>query len=232
MRRWFIGWWAGALLALLALAQMVGSPGFAADGEASVERSLLYLQMGLPEMALHELEKAGVAGGAAVEVLVLQGLLLEGVGRPEQAAAVLAEAGKAAPSGPAVLTPAVVKTFLGRLLADRGRVAEALDLYREALAADASLGLARLGLAEGLARLGREGEAIEEYRRFLADNPEDPEALAAVGRLYLTTGQTEEARQSLELALRLDPGLPGVADALRRLKEAEVGQHKTPPGNG
>jgi tetratricopeptide (TPR) repeat protein len=229
MKRRFGGQWAGMLLALLVLAEAAGSPGLAGESRAGLERSLLYLQMGLPEMALHELEKTGPA---APEVLLLRGLLLEAAGRPDQAAAVLAEAGKETSPGPAVLTAAVVKTFLGRLLAERGRLEEALGLYREALAADASLGLARLGLAEGLTRLGQEGEALEEYRRFLADNPEDPEALAAAGRLYLATGQTEEARRSLEAALRLNPGLPGVSDTLRRLKDADSSRPKAPPGNG
>ncbi len=232
MQRVVRGRVAGALLTLLVLVQAAGSPGFASNGEAGLERSLLYLQMGLPEMALHELEKAGAAGGALVEALVLQGLLLQAVGRPEQATTILAKAEKEASPGPAILASSAIKAFLGRLLADRGRVEEALQLYREALAADASLGLARLGLAEGLARQGRNEEAIEEYQRFLAENPEDPQALAAVGQLYLVTGRLEDARRSLELALRFDPSLPGVVDALRQLKAAEGGQNRTPQDNG
>ncbi|MGE5552692.1 MAG: tetratricopeptide repeat protein [Betaproteobacteria bacterium] len=231
MRCKFSRRWGGALLALLALAPVVaGSPGVAAKRGTGLERSLLYLQMGLPEMALHELEKSAAEG--TVEVLVFEGLLREAMGQPERAAAVLAEAAHVAPPDPAALGPAVIRALQARLLADGGRLNEALGLYREALAADASLGLARRGLAEGLARLGRNEEAIEEYRRFLADNPEDCQALVAVGQLYLAVGRLEEAKTSFALALRLDPGYPGVAETLRRLKGTDAGASQRPQETG
>ncbi|MDI6871552.1 MAG: tetratricopeptide repeat protein [Bacillota bacterium] len=236
MGRGFRRSWARALTGLLLLVYLpvtcaVGPPGVAAAGGAELEKPLLYLQMGLPELALHELEKASAAGGAEAEILVLRGLLLEALGRPERAVETFTAAEQAVSSGSAVLSRPAIKAFLGRAAADRGRVDEAVELYREALSADPSLGLARVGLAEGLSRLGRTEEAIAEYERFLEDNPDDPEALAAVGQLYLVTGRAAEARRALEMAVRLNPGLTEAAEALRRLKEGG-GSARPLKGNG
>lgn len=186
-RRWPAVVLAGLLAGSFWLA---ARPGEAAGGATALERGLLYLQMGLPELALTELEKAGDAAlqvvgqpAAVVEFLVLRGLLGQALGHPQRAEADLAAAEERAAGGPAVLSGAVVKTFRARALADRGEVGRAIALYREALAADESLGLARLGLAELLEKGGRTAEALAEYRSFLALNPGDPEALAAVDRL-------------------------------------------------
>ncbi|HHW14323.1 MAG TPA: tetratricopeptide repeat protein [Firmicutes bacterium] len=182
-------WWNGAVLVALLVGAigLVTWPGAAAGGATPLERGLLYLQMGLPELALAELEKADDAAGEAaglLESLVLRGLLAQALGRPEQADAALAAAEEhAAAAGPAGLSAAVVETFRARALAERGETDRAMALYRKAVAADGSLGLARLGLAELLEKEGRTAEAITEYRSFLALSPGDPEALAALDRL-------------------------------------------------
>jgi tetratricopeptide (TPR) repeat protein len=178
--------------------------------------------MDLPELALRELEKAGEAGGRlAAEALVLEALVLEAVGRPEQARVRLEAAAKVLGPANGPLRPSIIRAFLGQAASAQGRVSEAVDLYREALEGDPGLGLARRGLAEALGLQGRTEEAIAQYREYLTGNPEDAEALTAVGQLYLSGGRTGEAKTALEQALRLDPGVPGAAEALRRAEEAE-----------
>jgi tetratricopeptide (TPR) repeat protein len=222
-----------ALVCAVGVAGVAVAPGLAAVAEPGLERGLLYLQMDLPELALRELERAAEAGErVAAEALVLQGLVLEAVGRPERAAAPLEEAAKQLAPLAGTLSVPVVKAFLGRSAASRGRVSEAVGLYREALAQDPGLGLARLGLAEALGTQGRVEEAIAEYREFLAANPVDADALAALGELYLTAGRPAEAQTTLEQAMRLDPGAPGAAAALRRAREAgSMGTVNGPDGN-
>lgn len=213
-RRWLGVGLGAAMLAWAAVSVLASGD----DGGGA--RGLLYLQMDLPELALHEFEKAAGAGGAAAELLVVQGLLLQAVGRPEQAAAVLKAAEEEAGRSPGALSVGAIRTFAAEALARRGLFSEAAALYREALAAEADLGLARLGLARTLAKRGELAEAAAEFQGFLSANPDDADALADFGELLVRLGKTAEARSALEEALRLNPGLTAAREALRRLEEA------------
>lgn len=218
-RRWY-----AAVVALTMLVYAAGSA-VASPNEAGLQRGLLYLQMDLPELGLQEIEKSGAAS-ASLEGLVLHGLLLQALGRLEEAERALRAAGKDLREGPASLSAAVVQTFLAGVLAARGQVTQAASLYRQALAADPGLGLARVGLARILSGQGEIEEAIAQYRTFLEENPEDAEALAALGELYARTGRVAEAREALETALRLNPDLSSARETLSGLARTAG---ETPP---
>lgn len=202
----------GATVARVAAAEPSG-------GEA-VGRGLLYLQLGLQEMALSQLEAAAQREGASADTLVLYGLLLEVTGRTGKAAEVLAAAERRVESeGGASLTAAEVRTFAAGALAAGGATGEASQKYASAVADEAGLGLAHAGLAALLDAQGQATQAIKEYERYLELSPDDGAAWAALGRLYASGGRTAEAIEALERALRLNPGLSGAVELMHRLKE-------------
>ena len=61
--------------------------------------------------------------------------------------------------------------------------------------------------AEGLARLGKYAEAIDEYQRELVDNPSDEAALFGLALAQARLGKTSEAVQSYLQTLRINPDL-------------------------
>lgn len=79
-----------------------------------------------------------------------------------------------------------------------GRLDEAVDKLREALAVDETYPLAHAALAVVLQRLGRHDEAIAEARRVCELEPQDPFSFTALSvtyqRAYAGTGQMEFIR--------------------------------------
>jgi Flp pilus assembly protein TadD len=57
-----------------------------------------------------------------------------------------------------------------------------------------------------LAEDGRTAEALEVYQRLAQDYPELPEAHNNLAVLYAARGDLERARQSLDMAIRTNPG--------------------------
>jgi hypothetical protein len=66
-------------------------------------------------------------------------------------------------------------------------------------------------LAEAHTRMGQPSAAIGCLRRLLQGAPDDPDALAALGRTYLDLGRAEEARDVAERACAAAPGDPAPA---------------------
>lgn len=85
-----------------------------------------------------------------------------------------------------------------------GRVPEALEVYREALANGASPRL-RTEYADLLHRLGFSDDAEAEYRRVLAAS-ENVEARVNLGLVHVERGEAAAALEQFDRALRLDPG--------------------------
>ncbi|MER5733780.1 tetratricopeptide repeat protein, partial [Streptomyces sp. NPDC002138] len=119
---------------------------------------------------------------------------------------------------------------------------EALRMFEGALRTDPAQAEARGGRARALASLGREGEAVRDYRMALGRAPV-PHLALELGELLESLGRTEEARVPYELLASLaSKGVPnGVGEdvtlglfeadhgnpaaAVRRLT-AEWGRHK------
>jgi tetratricopeptide (TPR) repeat protein len=75
-----------------------------------------------------------------------------------------------------------------------------------------SFASARYNLAIALAKAGHVDDAVDQLRRILADNPEDPaakrrlaDALTLRGVLLLRDGKRDDAVAQFEEALQLDP---------------------------
>src|SRR5262249_38505841 len=121
----------------------------------------------------------------------------------------------------------------GQAAAESGRMAEAIDAWRKAVAADprARVALYQLGTAPqaggedaGPRRALQRAEEIrvrtEELKRVVfarRDAPDDAEAYETLGRLCLDAGMAAEGRAWLKQAIRVDPTRRSAQLALGRL---------------
>lgn len=84
-----------------------------------------------------------------------------------------------------------------------GRVAEAIESYRKALALDESLAMAWNGLAMALARHGDLDGAIDAARRYADLDPDEPLAHTSLSMLYQQKGLIPEAEDEKALSMQL-----------------------------
>lgn len=84
-----------------------------------------------------------------------------------------------------------------------GRIAEAVDAYRRALALDDGMAMAWNGLAMALARQGDLDGAIDAARRYAALDPDEPLAHTSLSMLYQQKGMIPEAEEEKALSLHL-----------------------------
>jgi tetratricopeptide (TPR) repeat protein len=86
-----------------------------------------------------------------------------------------------------------------------GRTSEAIQLLQEALTVDAGLYMAHVRLASIYAELKRPQASLEERRRAVAANPDDPSLLFELGEALARAGQLEEAHTTLKQAREANP---------------------------
>jgi small GTP-binding protein len=166
---------------------------------AEIYRGLgsVYLRQRRYDKAVRELRKAVAATPDDAETQGLLGRALYLKGDYDTARVCLERAAQAARPDPLGLAS------LGDLFERLGRDAEARDAYQRALAADdadvqvaARLGLARLSLAAGDAQAARV-EALQALER----DPQRPDILLTLGRVYAAAQQWDEALASYDRAL-------------------------------
>ncbi|RLB65972.1 MAG: hypothetical protein DRI90_00620 [Deltaproteobacteria bacterium] len=90
----------------------------------------------------------------------------------------------------------------------RGRLAEAIGTYQEALALASERADVWYNLASACRHLGRLDEAIAAYRRALDLAPDDPAGWNNIGLALHDGGDLEQAIAAFEQAQRLDPNVP------------------------
>ena len=91
--------------------------------------------------------------------------------------------------------------YLLALLKQRAHLpADAMALYKEALANDLGLYMAHVRLARLYADVKMWPQAIEEARRAVQASPEDPSLLADLGEILRDAGQLTEAEEALRQA--------------------------------
>jgi tetratricopeptide (TPR) repeat protein len=94
---------------------------------------------------------------------------------------------------------------LGLLLAgEKGRENEAIDAWKQNLAANPDYLASRLSLAELLTRTGDTAGAIEQYVFVVGAKPEYVAARLALAGLYLKSNQADRALEQLRAAAKLD----------------------------
>jgi choline-sulfatase len=161
----------------------------------------------LEEAAQHAELAAGEGPGEAHEILAAVAL---SQGNADEALTRMRRAGKASEA---------FRRDLGRLLAERGRTAEALEVMRgtgqggdapNAPADPATLNTMALALTDS----GQHAQAAEILGRVLATDPNNARALELLGMVSLRMGQPQQARAHLERALAINRRLPSAWNTL------------------
>ena len=121
----------------------------------------------------------------------------------------------------AVADLADIHFLLGRLLVDRGDIADGLSIYREAIRINPQYRKARVNLAELLLRQNRPAQAITHFAEALQVEPDDASTLVAKGVAHVRLRQVEQAIACYRAALRLEPAQPEARANLARLLHAQ-----------
>ena len=172
------------------MAELIGAKGEAIDWYGKVPRGDQYIDSQLRIAVL--LDDKGDTAGARDRIRALRA---EGIEDDAQ----------------------LVDTYLleAELASKRGRQEDAVDVLRrglEVLPDDQRLLYARALVYE---RMDRVEEALRDLQRMVALNPDDPDALNALGyTLADRTQRLEEAQVLIEKALALKPDEPAIIDSL------------------
>ncbi len=164
-------------------------------------------------------------GYGTIEAMVRRACLAAG------ALALLASAGATAqPAPPAAASSdtAYFEFIRGRHLEGQGRLAEALESFERAAAAQPHSAQIRAEIAGLYARQSKTDEAIREAHKALALDPENVEANWVLGTIYATLleARREDGRSGpgSSRAATGAAGPPGVAEAITHLERARKGR--------
>ena len=119
---------------------------------------------------------------------------------------------------------------LGMLYRRLGRDSDAVDSMREALKLMGAFEDALLELGAAEERQGERKAAIGSFRKAVALKSRDSVARFRLGRLYLLSGQKDQARQVFSEAFHLTP--EGEGSGLQLSVSYSGGKRKAPPGDG
>ena len=108
--------------------------------------------------------------------------------------------------------------LLGRVLERAGRLVEAAELLRRAVAADPAYGPYHTSLGEVLNANGDSDGAIEILREAVRLVPDDPRPRNGLGLALMNAGRFEEAERRFREVLDTDPTWPGVCLSLSRIR--------------
>jgi protein O-GlcNAc transferase len=108
----------------------------------------------------------------------------------------------------------------GNRAEDSGRLDEACELYRKAVAASPRYARAQLNLGIGLDALGDTDGAVGAFEAALAAEPDNPFANYNFGNLLFRRGQLERAEERLRFALRAKPEFPEALVALANVHDS------------
>ena len=95
---------------------------------------------------------------------------------------------------------------LGAAYERAGRPADAMKLYRSAIASGIQSGRLHSRLADLLVRAGQKDEAIPEYEKAAQFNPSDLQSQANLATAYLEKGLLGDAERVYKWTLSIDPG--------------------------
>jgi predicted O-linked N-acetylglucosamine transferase (SPINDLY family) len=109
----------------------------------------------------------------------------------------------------------------GNLAEREGRLREACELYRKAVAAAPDYGKAHLNLGLALQALGEEEAAVAAYESALAIDAADAYANYNLGRLLCSRGALAQAERLLRAALERKPEFPEALVALSNVCDAQ-----------
>src|SRR5438128_744493 len=100
----------------------------------------------------------------------------------------------------------VAQNDFGEALAQQGKLAEAIEHYRQALEIKPDYADAHYNLGGALAQQGKLAEAAEHYQQALRIKPDDADAHIHWGLALAQQGRLAEAIEHYRQALRINPG--------------------------
>lgn len=212
----------GALLASLACMSGLAS-GAAAQQKCEIdEAQRLFGQQPRPVATIEPMLAAcRAAGSNDYRIFMFQGVMARDAGNREQAIGFLREAHQA---DPRAVNPALELGFT----LEANHAAEARKVYEEVLKTQPDNRPALLGLARVARSQNRLDEADAIYRKLLAADAKDPDALNGMAWLALANRWREPARTGFEQVLTIAPqneeakiGLSKVEDVYRYAFDAE-----------
>ena len=108
----------------------------------------------------------------------------------------------------------IAENNLGVVLTDQGKLAEAIDHYRQALQIESAYADPYRNLGVALARQGKLAEAIDHYRQALRIKPDYAEAHYNWGVALAQQGKPAEAVEHYQRALKIRPDYAEALDTL------------------
>lgn len=175
-----------------------------------VARAQVRLEMGMVEPALADYDSAIEAAPDAPEAWFGRGVLHLSNEAPEKAVADFTKAAELDPSSTlALFNRGIAQLALGdaeAAVADFGAV----------IALDETDAAAHLNRGRALAILGRP-EAIDDFNRAVALQPEWSQALVARGQIHDAAGEVEAANRDFLRAYELGAAQPWLIDRVRRI---------------
>lgn len=157
--------------------------------------------LGQRDRALQEFDRALALNPRYIEANIHRGLLLNEVGREEEAAAAFRAAaahGEQSPDGysrPVAGKLANLHAQLGEAYAEAGALSEAIEEFRRAMMLGPAFHDLRYRLARLLLEAGRPLEAREELEAVLQKHPDFVDAAAALGLAHYLAGDAASARE-------------------------------------
>jgi len=121
-------------------------------------------------------------------------------------------------SEPTNPTPEISARNLGQAFLEEKNYPEAINWFRASLNRNKKYSDPYLGIADALLASGRLEEAVAQLEAGVAEVPDDPALLLALGQALFKAGRFGEARVRLEEAVRKDPAGPSGRAAADQLK--------------
>lgn len=174
-------------------------------GETRFTMALVYINMGLPESAVHELEQISSLVPENSEVPLLLGLLFDSLGQKDSAIYqyrrfISIESQK--PGSGSRVAPA--RVLIANNYLEKGQTESAEALYKEALKADNELATAYYGLGRIYQARGQKQEALNAFESTIKINSEFMEPRLSMAQLYQETGDMDRAVGVYKDAIKLD----------------------------
>lgn len=204
--------------ALLSLEDVIGTGRAYADVHHL--RGLCFSLLDRPDEALEEFDQALTLNARYLEALLHRGLVLNQLGRGDEAAAAFAAAAAAegSPIGgfsaPVAARLANEHAHLGDLYAEAGALGEAVLEYRRAVQLGPVFHDLRLRLARLLLEAGNPLQAREDLELIVAARPDWVDAQVQLGLARYLAGDTAGARDVWRACMASRPDVERVASYL------------------
>ncbi|MGE5578187.1 MAG: tetratricopeptide repeat protein [Syntrophothermus sp.] len=178
-------------------------------GETRFMMGLVYINMGLSESAIHELEQVAPIMPENSEVPLLLGLLFDSLGQRDAAIyqyrRFISMESQKPGSGSRV---APIKVLIANNYFEKGQTESAEALYREALKTDDELAMAYYGLGRIYQARGQRQDALNAFQSTVKINSEFMEPRLNMALLYQEAGDVDQAVGVYKEAIKIDSHNP------------------------